>query len=189
MYIEYNNKQSIQSRELISKAMWLLLENDSLDEITVTQVCQEACVARKTFYRNFQYKADVIEYNLDIIFQSFSGRQRGNELQLDQLLLDTYEYARKFSKLFKLLQQKNLFHLVQTSYLRNLPGTLRMYKDESQQLPENELSLFNPYVLNFIASTFCSVLLMWVEQDYRESAEWLAAITKQFLMGLIQLNG
>ena len=67
MYILQKNPAAIRSQEMICKAVCKLMAELSFEEITVTRICQEALVGRKTFYRNFERKEDVVELMIDHI--------------------------------------------------------------------------------------------------------------------------
>lgn len=47
---------------MISEAFIRLLQEFSMDEITVSQITQEAGIGRNTFYNHFQKKEDILDY-------------------------------------------------------------------------------------------------------------------------------
>ena len=183
MYAENRNSQAVLSKRLICEGLRTLLETESFEDITVTQVCQEARVARKTFYRHFDRKADALEYELDAMFRGFLENRELRGESLETLLSETFDYARDHGDFLRLLRDKDLFHLVQSSYARTLPGTLAAHAG-TRGTQSDDLGATEPYIVNFIASAFCSVLSLWVEHDFRETTGWLAGITAMFLRGL-----
>ena len=51
---------------MIADALFSLMKRKSFQQITVTEICEEAAVGRKTFYRNFELREDVIDFWLDL---------------------------------------------------------------------------------------------------------------------------
>ena len=54
------NPSAIRSQEEITQALLSLMHKHPYGEITVKQIILEARLARKTFYRNFESKDDVL---------------------------------------------------------------------------------------------------------------------------------
>ena len=58
--IESNNPSAVRSKTEITQALLKLMEEYPYSEITVKQIILTASLARKTFYRNFESKDDVL---------------------------------------------------------------------------------------------------------------------------------
>ena len=65
MYRKQTNKTALQSQRMMADALLELMKEHSFPRITITQICDRAGVGRKTFYRNFELKEDVIAFRLD----------------------------------------------------------------------------------------------------------------------------
>ena len=59
MYIS-NNPSAIRSQKEITDALLVLMQDHPYNEITIKQILLESKLARKTFYRNFESKDDVL---------------------------------------------------------------------------------------------------------------------------------
>ena len=57
-----NGKIAEQSKKKIADALLVILQQYDYKEITITQLAQEAKLSRKTFYRLFADKEDVLAY-------------------------------------------------------------------------------------------------------------------------------
>jgi len=55
-------KQIEESKRMIADAFMRLLQNDSLEDITISQIAAEARMGRNTFYNHFQKKEDILRY-------------------------------------------------------------------------------------------------------------------------------
>ena len=58
-----------KSKKAISSALLKVMEIYSYNEITVTQITQEAGLSRKTFYRHFNDKEQVLNYYFAALYQ------------------------------------------------------------------------------------------------------------------------
>ena len=56
MYHKQGNKTAIQSQHMIADALFSLMKHKPFHQITVTEICEEANLGRKTFYRNFELR-------------------------------------------------------------------------------------------------------------------------------------
>ena len=58
-----------QSKKKIAEAMLSVMNIYDYKEITVTQITQEARISRKTFYRHFRDKDEVLKHLFDSLYQ------------------------------------------------------------------------------------------------------------------------
>jgi len=56
MYFKQKNKTAVRSQNMIADALFSLMKRKPFHQITVTEICAEAAVGRKTFYRNFELR-------------------------------------------------------------------------------------------------------------------------------------
>ncbi|MCM1289096.1 MAG: TetR/AcrR family transcriptional regulator [Corallococcus sp.] len=59
--IEHNQNLNKQITEYLQQALILLLEKKSLEEISITELCNKAGVSRMAFYSNYKSKAELYE--------------------------------------------------------------------------------------------------------------------------------
>lgn len=65
------NPSAIRSKNEITDTLLQLMKTYSYKDITVKQIILESLVARKTFYRNFSSKDDVLNAYIDSIMQRY----------------------------------------------------------------------------------------------------------------------
>ncbi|MCI1282973.1 TetR/AcrR family transcriptional regulator [Lacticaseibacillus songhuajiangensis] len=61
MGTEYTRSQQALSRECIQEALFLLMEDQSLDDITISAISTRSGISRMGFYRNYKTKTDVLD--------------------------------------------------------------------------------------------------------------------------------
>ncbi|MEX2785060.1 TetR/AcrR family transcriptional regulator [Streptococcus sp. H49] len=64
-------RQSLYSKTQIIEATFTLLKNNHFDEITVNEILDLAQISRRTFYRYFANKDDILQVYLDGLLQSY----------------------------------------------------------------------------------------------------------------------
>ena len=63
-----NGRIAEQSKKKIADALLVVLQQYDYKEITITQLAQEAKLSRKTFYRLFTDKEDVLSYLFENLY-------------------------------------------------------------------------------------------------------------------------
>ena len=61
------NPSALRSKKILTETLLHLMENCPYPEITVKQILLESGISRKTFYRNFLSKDDVLNSHIDAI--------------------------------------------------------------------------------------------------------------------------
>jgi AcrR family transcriptional regulator len=72
MYHISNDKRSRQSSQWIIESLLQIMTFRSLDEITITSLCEHAKIGRVTFYRHFDSIDDVLQKSCDDRFDELS---------------------------------------------------------------------------------------------------------------------
>lgn len=100
--------------ESLTRALIDLMKTKPFEKITVTELCEKACVGRVSFYRNYNSKQEILVKYLAACtnewWQMFSQKPE-NEFYESfwPSLLDEYK---KQKELLSLLDQNNLTHLL-----------------------------------------------------------------------------
>ncbi|MGL5066500.1 MAG: TetR/AcrR family transcriptional regulator [Sarcina sp.] len=181
--VKNRNKKSI---ERISTAILEILKEKEFDKISITEICDKAEVARKTFYRNFNNKEDVIKSSIDLKLSEFTSTgvlTKGiNPVDISESYIQFW-YDRK--DFLKLLYERDLFNILNYKYDVYMQDLRRLIKGEEEETPEIE------YFLKFISGGFWNVLQTWVRKDFKESPKELANLTAMYmerLQGAIASN-
>jgi len=181
MYALNENLQAIESRQQIRDALLTLMRQIPYQEISITQICQQANVVRQTYYRNFEFKGDILAFHLDVLFKQFFDNYYtgiGMLTQFNSFFGFMYQ-----NRDFLLLASKNdLFFMINRTITENIAKFVNIREISNVDDPRAER-----YVTGFIASTVCSLLSLWAEHGFEESAEWMSGLASRFLSGL-QLN-
>jgi AcrR family transcriptional regulator len=180
MYKKQTSTVAIQSQKWIADSLIKLLETHTFSEITVTQICQEAKLVRKTFYRNFETKEDVLHYILDQLFESFRNNFDIENMTSLEVFTHYYEYWAKERHLLNYLHRDDLFYLLTKKYIE-YADSIRMYLLFVKGDLKKQTGL-EPYVIHFIAGGMVAILEHWLECDFEESITTLTSLTESLLL-------
>ena len=86
------NAGRVRSMDRITTALFELLGERPFAKIAVTDICEKAGVARKTFYRNFSSKTAVVERLVDQVFFEFMQKHDFKTSGARKIYQYWYEY-------------------------------------------------------------------------------------------------
>ncbi len=76
-----NGKIAEQSKEKFVDALLVIMEQYNFREITITQLSQEAGLSRKTFYRLFKDKEELINFFFEKLYRECLMQIKARQLQ------------------------------------------------------------------------------------------------------------
>lgn len=109
----HQEKQKEQSKEWIAAAFFALLMTKDYDTITVSEIAQKADLSRRTFYRAFDCKQDIITYMFEKIFPDYISAL--NELpakKREYLAIAIVEFVNRHLEFFRCLKRNHLDYLI-----------------------------------------------------------------------------
>lgn len=165
------NPIAVQSKQWLLSALLSLMEEKDFALITITELTKRADLDRKTFYRNFHSKEDVISLKIEELCQ----------LYIEKLQTLSSISAYTFSKAYFEICISNRDFLSLLNRHNLLPLALLKFDEYLPVL--NDLFLSNPkyrnkskYELVYQAGGFWNVTIRWLKDGGIESAEELAQI-------------
>ncbi len=175
-----NSKIAEQSKKKIADALLATMEQYDFREITITQISQEAKLSRKTFYRLFSSKEDVLTFFFENLyeecFMQITARQARHYWDIVQCYFDFCEERK--SLLFLLKQQNLLTLLFEGSY----QYAFQVFACIRTKEAADHFSLPLPYMLAYSIGGMYSMLLKWVESDMRIPSSLLISELKKAFM-------
>lgn len=164
-----NSRQDgIYSQEYITEALGLLLQEKKLKDITVTDLCKKAGVARVTFYKYYRTIYDVINASMQKSIDKF----------LEEITyLDSYDSLQLFiENLISAMANERI--LIKNLIDSNMSGLFLNYVNfaiksifETDNPISNNMS--KTQVLFFIGGFF-NVFIDWIKRSSKESPQSLA---------------
>lgn len=154
------NPRLAKTKESLLEALIRMLENRSLDSVTVSDLCKEAGINRTTFYKYYSVPEDVIieaaERMLDEVI--YSNEESGKT---------TYEYMLSCCNAF--YQNRNFM----SAYVQS-KGNIGQMLHKAILRHSGKLGFLTNTYNNFAAGGVSSVLASWMMRDFPESPEEMA---------------
>ena len=172
------NPSAIRSRNEITKALIKLMGKYPYHEITVTQIVMETDLVRKTFYRNFTSKNDV----LDAIINNAIIEYTDAIIESDEDPLTViFSFCDKNRKLLNLLHKNNMLYLLLLKLNETLPKISEATDKEKNPFAKLMTGLEPDYLIAFNVGAVWNVIFKWVDRGMTDSPEKIRTNIEDYL--------
>lgn len=176
--IESKNPSAIRSQKEITEALISLMREYPYSEISVKQIILESKLARKTFYRNFESKDDVlislIRDNLRVYFHEVDS---GNV----DVLTTIFSFSVSNKEMLMLLDRNGMLHIV----LQCLNEYLSLHKHGKAGEANPFVQLFegldSEYLIALNIGAIWNVISLWIHRGMKDSPEHVKETIREYL--------
>lgn len=159
-----NEARNAYVTEHITDSVLKLLQEKPLNEISVSEIVNDAGVGRTSFYRNFNTKEDVVTSHIRNLIGEWSREYKasGNDSNAE-LYGSLFKHLKDHAGFYLLLKQRNLMHLFLEAFLEKNGPT---GKDPNMWA----------YTKAFVAYGTYGWIGEWITRGMQESAETMAKL-------------
>lgn len=168
MYHKQANKTAIQSQHMIADALFSLMKRKPFQQITITEICEEAAIGRKTFYRNFELKEDVVDFWLDLRCAEYE--QDFLCVPLEEKLYYHCVFLKKHTAELITLYHNGMHPMIEKKFSVFLPGTMPIWSEDPVE---------QEYRSQYIIAGIDAIIRIWVTRGFQESIEEIVAIVNR----------
>lgn len=165
---ETNNPSAVRSQKEIMQALIVLMKKYPYNEITVKQIILESKLARKTFYRNFESKDDVLLSLMRLKLRDYFNII--NDAKGD-IITTVFEFADRYRDLLILLDKNDMFYVLLKCVNEYLPVLRNMYLSELNPTVKLFDGLDYEYLISMNNGAMFNVIALWVHRGMTESPE------------------
>lgn len=167
------NPSSRRSRRWITKALLELMMAKPYQKISITEIAEEADVVRRTFYRNFESKEDVIKTYIESIFKGFIESVKEND-QIDNKIVakEFFEYMNRHKVFLRLLYEHEMFDLI----LKVFEERIIEHAGQNDWEKKSQSDVYVKYSRSFFIAGLWYMLETWLKSGMFETPEELASI-------------
>lgn len=174
-----DNPSAIRSKRVITQALLKLMEKYSYEEITVKEIIYETDVTRKTFYRNFDSKDDVLNSYISSLLSDYKNRILENpDCDVIQVIFDECVKNKDF---LQLLNKNHLLYLVLNELNKLIPVMHNESLDERNPFVRLFGEIKPDYLISFNVGAIWNIVCRWIENGMIEPPEEIAALLKAYL--------
>lgn len=166
-----------QMQEWITNALLLLMSKKNYKNISVVDIVAEAHIGRRTFYRHFKTKDEILLLYCQTILQDFAHFILcKKELTLYSVSLSYFEFCQKHFDFLKLLQQSNMLHFIGDRLPDFLSEVAIMI---GHVLPEQVTATYEKqdiyyYAYYFDMGGYWNITTLWLKKNQPEPPEEMA---------------
>lgn len=171
------------TKKILREALFILLHERELSQITVTELCKTADVNRNTFYRHYNIPMDILLEIEDDVFEKLSAVLRKSTNMDDVILLSCQllESDKQMSKIvFTKADGSGILSRILRSVRNNFPV-------ENQIELTAEVMPFAEMVYQFGEKGSIAVIKNWIENDFSIPAESIAQMISYLVNKLNKL--
>jgi AcrR family transcriptional regulator len=167
-------KRENKSRQWILESLLSLMEREKFSQISIKEITANALLSRRTFYRNFNSKEDIlVSYITELCNSYMESLNKETDLNIENITKVFFTFWHRHIVFLQLLSKNNLSGLLQEQFNLQLPGIHRKIKNQTNEY-DSEESL--EYALTFSAGGYVNLLFEWVNRGAVKKPDELAGI-------------
>lgn len=181
-----HQRQREESARMIEEALFTLMKEKEYAQITVSEIVSRADVARRTFYRLYREKDEVLRRYFGKLCQKYCQSVPVlNGYQIRQISAEFFTFWYGYRDFLLLLQKCRLDHMLYYEIGRASAQVVNSRMGRSEQENAEEIGLFADYS----TGGFILLLQRWVRTGMQGSPEEYAQAVSRALLkfGLRQL--
>ena len=172
-----------RSRRLLKEALLQLMKQKSFRDIQVTEIADQAQVARPTFYLHYQSKQELLLSHVDDVFNEFyealSATLGSDQADPKQQNVMVFQYWERYADILRMVIEADIHDEFRTR--------MRVYFSQvmAQFVPDN-LRTDDPrieFIIDFVSGGAYSLLTQWIMRDMPYSAEQMGALFHELTGG------
>lgn len=171
------NPSSIRSKQKIQQAFLNLLNEFAYDQIYVKQILLDGNISRKTFYRNFDSKEDVLNSIIVSIIDKYLAKLQPLDIySFSKLLNIIFPFCYNIKDFLLILRDNHLLFKVEVMLNQKI---LDQHKKIKKKI--DDYSSMDDYVIYFNIGAIWNVITMWIENDAKDSEDQIKNVLSKYL--------
>ncbi|MEO1768900.1 MULTISPECIES: TetR/AcrR family transcriptional regulator [Enterococcus] len=161
------NAKSDYSKNQILVSLIDNMRNQEFEKISIKEIVDQAEVSRKTFYRNFDSKIEVLVLEVDAIVAAYISRiNEATNLSFETVVLLVFSTAEEHALFIELLVRNNLLYLLTDRLYEEI---LLIYEKKKAEIFEQfgEMTIANTLLFSF--GGFEKYIKQWIKETPRKT--------------------
>jgi AcrR family transcriptional regulator len=164
-----------RTQRCLWEALRTLLEERSFEQISVTDICEEATINRTTFYKHFEGKYELLSYGLKYDQEAARRKRRRarsaeeREQEIAQFLLEITSDRHYYRRLLVDKEDHWLSTLLRRQTAEQIEERLANAQTQGRRFP-----IPLPVIAQFYAGARLALVIWWLENEGTVSSEELA---------------
>ena len=179
------NKKEIaaQSRQWLINSLLELMSIKDYHKITIVDIAINADLARRTFYRNFNTKEEVLEAYMHQLCDEYIAYLSNTILSFENIGFAFFSFWQKHIDFLRTLKENHMLYFLLEMFNEYLPSTYQFYKGDKAEY-DNDIE--KSYALLFSAGGFWNVLVGWLNSETTLSPQEMSKIVTKALNSFVK---
>lgn len=170
------NPISRQSKEWLRDSLFTLMNDENFNKITISEIASNAKLNRRTFYRNFKSKEEILNYHLDLLNDLYIESLKNiKDLSISNITRVFFEFWLNHFIFLNLLEKNNLLYLLLEHLNKQLPYIFKLFKGNKEEYTEDELE----YVLSYSVGGYWNILKLWLKKGTNKNPKELSEMMEK----------
>lgn len=179
------NPSALRSKRILTETLLCLMKQYPYQEITVKHILLESGVSRKTFYRNFLSKDDILDSYINTIFyQYIDALKEQNTYSMIQMLDIIFSFCEKNKDFLFTLRDNELLYLFLLKLNRLLPIEHKKISDNISKQISDTTSVLSQYIVLFNIGGIWNIIFGWIENNMQDSTEDIKKTITYYLQNI-----
>lgn len=184
------NPSAVQSRKRIIEALIDLMQIKKLEDISISEITENADVVRRTFYRHFKSKEDVLDSYFNSLLNEFKAGLNEDDRKIDcmysiRIILNLC-YVNK--RLFTALAKSRMLNYMLEKWTDVLPEIHQQILDRIVNFPDIQNEEVLGYLLAFNSGGIYNIVLKWVKEGMTKTPDEICNIVEKFAFGSLMVK-
>lgn len=176
--------------QLICDTLMELLRTRDYADISMCDIAEHAFIGRRTCYRYFSSKDEIVQYAVNGLMDSFAAgiesiMQDGAEAGISEVGLCYFRLMEDNIDLLKTLKRAKLMHFIADDFERLIIGVAMKTKHRGITVTEEQFEMLKRtdmyYEFIFKVAGFWRVTVQWIDENDRRSAEEMAELMTRIM--------
>ncbi|MDD3413095.1 MAG: TetR/AcrR family transcriptional regulator [Lachnospiraceae bacterium] len=178
------NPTAVQSKIWIMDSLISIMETKDFKEISISEISDRAGLVRRTFYRNFSSKEDVLQSYFNSLVDEFVRRiSLYKTLDCNESLRELLKICKEHKDFFQGLKRSNMLGFMLEQWNLVLPKIHAQMLDKIRHFPQSKSEKSLEYLLAFNVGGTFNMVMKWIHEDMAISPDELADIVEEFSGG------
>lgn len=187
------NPLTVQSKNWLADALLKLMQNKNFNDISIKEIAEKAQLDRRTFYRHFSTKEELLAYYIDNLSKEYFSVLFSNQnISIYNITKMYFEFWTRHIHFLTAINNNNLQVLLLNSYNQYMPELYKKinskrylnvgqvnYNAAAERFSMEPMSY--KYGLNFKIGGFWNILFEWIKDENRTAPDEMARIISDFM--------
>lgn len=172
------NSISDQSKLWMENALLKLMHTENYHEITIQEITDNAGLSRRTFYRNYSSKDEIIAGRFYKIWSEYEMLVRQQEdLALPSIAKIFFTVMKKHYEFISLVNRHHLLPILLSKVDELLPSLFNEMKGSKMPFSKENIQ----YALTFSTGGFMHIIVLWLNDNAEKSPEEMSEAMKDII--------